>query len=311
MVVLALPLRPAHRRASCRRDPGPALRLGHARVVGAGRRLGRRARRRGPRALPRADDERRGRRLAARRRPPLGRPGDAPRATTAAAGSCCDTRAGTLPEELAALAIERRRRAARRRWSRRPPPRSRELASAPARRRRAALRRRARARRGRRRRRGSSCTTASTASACGWRSLWDPALGDAFERLPGAEGGGRTLPLDPWVVERARRASWPLHGVEVDGPTPPTCWSDLRAEHAEAARGDPPLARDRGRADRRGRRRARRRRCSRSSGPACATCSTRGARSSPTSRAWARPSRRSPRWRPTTPSRRSSSAPRR
>ena len=58
-----LPLRPAHRRRRAR-HPAAALRLGHARVVGAGRRLGRRPRRRRARPLPRADHQRAGRRLA-------------------------------------------------------------------------------------------------------------------------------------------------------------------------------------------------------------------------------------------------------
>ena len=48
--------------------------------------------------------------------------------------------------------------------------------------------------------------------------------------------------------------------------------------------------------------------CGRSSAPASRTCSRRGARSWPTSRGSARPCRRSPRWRPTTPTRPSSSA---
>ena len=30
--------------------------------------------------------------------------------------------------------------------------------------------------------------------------LWDPAIGAAFEKLPGGEARGRTLPVDPWVV---------------------------------------------------------------------------------------------------------------
>ena len=68
-----LPLRPAHRGRRAQ-HPAAALRLGHARVVGARRRLGRRPRRRGARPLPRADHERAGRRLAGRHRAPLGRP---------------------------------------------------------------------------------------------------------------------------------------------------------------------------------------------------------------------------------------------
>ena len=138
--------------------------------------------------------------------------------------------------------------------------------------------------------------------------LWDPDAGDAFERLPAAETEG-TMPLDPWVIEQLDHFI-ALHEVEVEGLAA-RALAELRAEHDEAlvrirssrATEAEPIAG--------GRRGARRRAASRSSGPACATCWTRAARSSPTSRASARRSRRSPRWRPTTPSRRSSSARRR
>ena len=82
--------------------------------------------------------------------------------------------------------------------------------------------------------------------------LWDPDAGAAFERLPGAE--------DAAARSRSTRGSsssstrfLALHEVEVDGAAARGSTA-LRAEHDEAAARDPPLARDRGRADRRGRR---------------------------------------------------------
>ncbi len=138
--------------------------------------------------------------------------------------------------------------------------------------------------------------------------LWDPEVGAAFEKLPAAEGK-RTVPTDPWLVEQLD-AFLALHDVELTSSAL-TVLKGLRAESRGGGEGDPPLARDRGRADRRGGRRARRRARAVPVGRGRATCSTRAARSSPTSRASARRSRRSPRSRPTTPTRRSSSARRR
>jgi hypothetical protein len=46
--------------------------------------------------------------------------------------------------------------------------------------------------------------------------IWDPDVGEAFERLPGANGT-RTVPLDPWVAENLD-AFVALHEVEVTGP---------------------------------------------------------------------------------------------
>ena len=78
----------------------------------------------------------------------------------------------------------------------------------------------------------------------------------------------------------------------------------LRVEHDAGDRRRPPLARLRRR--RPGvRGRASAASCGRSSAPASPTRCSRGGCSSPTSRAWARPSRRSPRSRRTTPTRRS------
>lgn len=62
--------------------------------------------------------------------------------------------------------------------------------------------------------------------------LWDPEIGIAFGKLPGAEERGRTLPVDPWVVE-GLDAFIALHGVAVDGPGRFTL-DRLRADHAEA-----------------------------------------------------------------------------
>ncbi len=62
--------------------------------------------------------------------------------------------------------------------------------------------------------------------------LWDPDVGGAFERLPGA-AGGRAVPIDVWLVE-ALDAFVGLHGVLVT-PTAEEVLAELRAEHAEAA----------------------------------------------------------------------------
>src|SRR6476646_7948192 len=46
--------------------------------------------------------------------------------------------------------------------------------------------------------------------------LLDPDVGAAFDALPGAGEAGRTLPIDPWIVEPLD-AFLALHGVAVDG----------------------------------------------------------------------------------------------
>jgi SWI/SNF-related matrix-associated actin-dependent regulator of chromatin subfamily A-like protein 1 len=62
--------------------------------------------------------------------------------------------------------------------------------------------------------------------------LWDPDVGAAFERLPGA-AGGRAVPLDPWVIE-ALDPFIALHGVEVR-PLAAEVLGRLRDEHERAA----------------------------------------------------------------------------
>ena len=62
--------------------------------------------------------------------------------------------------------------------------------------------------------------------------LWDPDVGSAFARLPGAEGT-RAVPLDPWLAEQLD-AFIARHEVQV---TPPAgeILDRLLAERAEAA----------------------------------------------------------------------------
>jgi SWI/SNF-related matrix-associated actin-dependent regulator 1 of chromatin subfamily A len=64
-------------------------------------------------------------------------------------------------------------------------------------------------------------------------TLWDPTIGDAFERLPGTSDGGRSLPLDPWVVHHLD-SFLATHGVAVDAPAEHAL-QELRDEAAEAA----------------------------------------------------------------------------
>ncbi len=63
--------------------------------------------------------------------------------------------------------------------------------------------------------------------------LWDADAGAAFDALPACEDG-RTVPLDPWVVEQLD-AFIALHDVQVRG-TARTALERLRAEHEEAMR---------------------------------------------------------------------------
>ena len=139
--------------------------------------------------------------------------------------------------------------------------------------------------------------------------LWDPEIGKRV-RQAARRGGSRPhaarRPVGhrgPGCVHRAarRRRRRPRH-VHARSP----------ARRARGGDGhDPQLARRFGRADRRGRGGARRRARAVSVGGRALRAARRAGRSSPTSRGSARPSRRSPRSRPTAPSPRSSSAPRR
>jgi SWI/SNF-related matrix-associated actin-dependent regulator of chromatin subfamily A-like protein 1 len=63
-------------------------------------------------------------------------------------------------------------------------------------------------------------------------TLWDPDVGTAFERLPGA-AGSRAVQLDPWLMEQLDEFV-ARHGVEVRGPAREALEA-LRAEHAAAA----------------------------------------------------------------------------
>jgi hypothetical protein len=62
--------------------------------------------------------------------------------------------------------------------------------------------------------------------------LWDHDAGVAFDALPGAGDVGRTLPIDPWIVEQLD-AFMAAHGVAVDGPAREVL-RDLRAEYDDA-----------------------------------------------------------------------------
>jgi SWI/SNF-related matrix-associated actin-dependent regulator of chromatin subfamily A-like protein 1 len=62
--------------------------------------------------------------------------------------------------------------------------------------------------------------------------LWDHDAGTAFDALPGAGDVGRTLPVDPWIVEQLD-AFMAAHGVTVDGAAASTL-KELRDEYDEA-----------------------------------------------------------------------------
>jgi SWI/SNF-related matrix-associated actin-dependent regulator 1 of chromatin subfamily A len=62
--------------------------------------------------------------------------------------------------------------------------------------------------------------------------LWDPDVGAAFDALPGAGEVGRTLPVDPWIVEPLDEFLT-VHRVAVDGAAAEAL-AELRAEHDEA-----------------------------------------------------------------------------
>ena len=306
IVVLAFPY-DAHDRRRRAHDPPPAVRLGPARVVGARRRLVRRPRRRGPGPLPRADDDRRGRRLAGRPRAHVGRADHhrAPRRArlVRAAPARRDAARGRWPtrsraldgallapldaasaeaiDELGSARLDGPRAplpghaAARRRpAAREPARRARRRGRAPAPRRPVGPRRGRRVRppAGRRRRRPRAA-----ARPVGRASRWTPSSRSTASRSRRAPGpcssacGPSTRRPRPRCAARGRRR--------------PSRWR--RSPPSWAASSRP------------------------TSGRACATRWTRGAPSWPTSRGWARPSRRWRRSRPTARSPRSSSARRR
>jgi SWI/SNF-related matrix-associated actin-dependent regulator 1 of chromatin subfamily A len=62
--------------------------------------------------------------------------------------------------------------------------------------------------------------------------LWDPDVGTAFERLPGAEGS-RSVPLDPWFAGQLD-AFIARHGIQVAGPAVELL-GGLLEEHRRAA----------------------------------------------------------------------------
>jgi superfamily II DNA or RNA helicase len=63
--------------------------------------------------------------------------------------------------------------------------------------------------------------------------LWDPAVGVAFGKLPGADERSRTLGVDPWISDQLD-GFIALHGVEVDGPGAYVL-DTMRAEHIQAS----------------------------------------------------------------------------
>ena len=132
---------------------------------------------------------------------------------------------------------------------------------------------------------------------------WDPDTVGAFVELPAAEAHGRTLPIDPYLLEPLEHFIR-LHGDRRRRRNAREALARLRVEH-DAAIGA-----------------VRRSRASDGDALACeprlggelrpfqragvdVRAASRGGCSSPTSRAWARPSRRWRRWRRTTPTRRS------
>ena len=137
---------------------------------------------------------------------------------------------------------------------------------------------------------------------------WDPETIPAFLALPACEAHGRSLPVDPYLLEPLEHYLRTF-AVEV-APNAADVLERLRAEHDVAIED---VRRSRAHD---GPRAARSRACSaascaRSSAPGWPTRCARGGCSSPTSRGSARRCRRSPRSRPTTPTRPSSSARRR
>ena len=274
-------------------------------VARAGRRLGRGARRGRAGTLPRAGSQRAGVRVAARDRLALGgerldRPPRRPRLV----GADDTSREGPRG---AARRIDRARRAHARAAHARRRGRAARAALGALRRRRRALPDRGRD--GQLRAPGpAGADPARRRRAPGARGALGPGGRDRV-REPARRRGGTPRPARPVDRRAARRVH---RAARRRGRAAPRCARSRRCASSTSRRRPRSAARARPRATRSPKSRP----CSaasssRSSGPACATRSTRGAASWPTSRASARPSRRSPRWRRPTPTRRSSSARRR
>ena len=148
-------------------------------------------------------------------------------------------------------------------------------------------------------------------------TLWDPSHAQAFKRLPEARLVHRTgrffgrdgawavaVPADAALAEQLSAFVAERPALHVEEPVRELL-DELVAEHEPRLGHGRALLRRRRRARRPGARAAS---CTPSSAPGSATRSHGAGRSSPTSRASARPCRRSPRSRPTTPSRPSWSA---
>ena len=135
---------------------------------------------------------------------------------------------------------------------------------------------------------------------------WDPDTIPAFLTLPACEAHGRSLPLDPYLIEPLEHYLR-TYGVEVGGAAQERL-DTLRAEH-DAAIGDVRRSRAHDAPPRGGRGAAGRRAAPVPARGRRVRAAGRGGRSSPTSRASARPCRRSPRSRRTTRGPRSSICP--
>ena len=289
---LRLPVPRRHRRRRPR-DPRPPLRLGRQGVVGAAGRHDGALREGRDRALHGAARRRTGHRLAGGGRKRLGRPGrrgaarrprgvhardDLGRAARGAAAAIGARRTAWLPfsqataDTLPSCAAPGSTSA---RCAARPSSRS----ATP------------------RRRRTLSLVDSIGEPRFTLDVNWDPDTIPAFLALPACEAHGRSLPLDPYLVEPLEHYLR-TYGVEVGGAarrsstgcgsstTPRSATSAARARTTHP----PSPARSASAAS-----------CGPSSAPASPTRCGRGGRSWPTSRASARPCRRWPRSRPTTP----------
>ena len=126
---------------------------------------------------------------------------------------------------------------------------------------------------------------------------WDPDTIPAFLALPACEAHGRSLPVDPYLLEPLEHYLRTF-GVEV-APNAADVLERLRPSTTSRSRTCAARAPTTGRRSRSSRCSAAS--CARSSAPGWPTRCARGGCSSPTSRASARPCRRWPRSRPTTP----------